>query len=125
LHQKEIVEALLFFLGFYFLSRILQRWPRLRRAFRYRGSHDWPLAQATILDHRIDKRISHTRTDYQSILEYSYSIAGQSYRGSFKSDIFYFEADASHFLAQYPVGTSLMARVSPTQASDSMLILPQ
>ncbi len=57
MHRRELAEALLFFIGFYLLSQVTQRWPSLRRAVRYRGSRDWPIAQATLQSPRIEGAI--------------------------------------------------------------------
>jgi Protein of unknown function (DUF3592) len=123
LHRKEIAEALLFFLGFYLLSRVTQRWSSLRRKVRYHGSRNWPLAQAVVQDHRVEKHDSRTRSGYQTIVEYGYSFGGRSHSGSFKSDVMYFESDAARFRSRYPVGSSMMARVNPDNPRDSVLEL--
>ncbi|MGC2111674.1 MAG: DUF3592 domain-containing protein [Candidatus Korobacteraceae bacterium] len=125
MHRKEIAEALLFFLGFYLLSRLTQSWSGIRRKLRYRGSRDWPLAEAVVQAHRLENHGSRTRSSYQIIVEYSYSFSGQRYSGSFKSDEMYFESDAARFRQRYPMGMSMMARVNPVRPEDSVLELPE
>lgn len=125
MHRKEIAEALLFFLGFYLLSRITQSWTGIRRKLRYRSRREWPLVQAMVQAHRVEKHDSRTRSGYQTILDYSYSFGGQSYAGSFKSNEMYFEAEAGRFRQRYPIGMSMMARVNPGRPEDSVLELPE
>jgi len=124
LHRQEIVEALLFFVGLYLLSRTSQNWTSIRRKLRYRNSHDWPIAQAVIQTQRIERSDSSTRNNHRVILEYSYSVAGQAYSGSHVTNVMYFEADAIRFCDRFPVGTLVMARLNPAWPEDSVLDLP-
>ena len=125
MRRHEIVEALLFFLGLYLLSRTSQNWTSIRRKFRYRNSHDWPLSQAVVRARRIERRDSRARNNYHVVLEYSYSVGGKCYGGSYKSDAMYFETDAKRFCERFPAGMSIMARVNPERPKDSVLELPR
>ena len=122
---KNAVLAGLVFLLLYLLQKAPEYRAQLWRRIRYRGSATWPVHQAVVQQQRIEENARRSGKSYQAILAYSYNVGGHGYSGSYRSEEFSRESDAQRLLAKYPVNTSVMARVNPNSAADSILALPE
>ncbi len=122
---KNAALALLVFAALYLITSLPDYWRYLVRRIRYCGSAGWPMSQAVLQEHRVEKMRSRFRERYQAVFIYSYNVGGQWYSGSFCSRKFESQADAERLLAKYPVNTSVMVRVSPRRSKESLLVLPE
>ena len=122
---KNALLALVVFVTLYLIARAPDYWLSFWRRVRYRGSMNWPIFQAAITEQRIDRTRERLRSRYQAVLIYSYNLSGNVYSGCFRSNKFDSKSDAERLLTKYPVNASVMVRVNPERAEDSLLVLPE
>jgi len=122
---KNALLALVIFVTLYLIARAPDFWLSFWRSIRYRGSMNWPIRQALIEQRRIDTTRDRFGERYQAVLIYSYNLSGRVYSGSFESNKLDSKSDADRLLAKYPVNASVMVRVNPERAEDSLLVLPE